>query len=291
MQDLSAPSPVDVHEHPEPRPAKASKGQRRRQKILQLLTTDPEANVSVSDLSDTFGVSVATIRRDLADLQDQRLVTRTYGGAALQHRPRTELTMRERMSAHADAKRAIGRAAAALIEDDDLIILDSGSTTEQIAAALGNRPVSVITNGLMVANQLVSNDQVGVTILGGALRGINATITGPDAESMLNRVQATYAFIGTDAVDPVRGLTSRTYAQARLKATMMDNAQRTYVVADSSKLGDHGLFHYWSELPADWGLVTDDAADPAVLARLRSAGAGSIILASQPAAPPLTENW
>ena len=122
--------------------------------------------------------------------------------------------------------------------------------------------MSVITNGLMVANQLVSNDQVGVTILGGALRGINATITGPDAESMLNRVQATYAFIGTDAVDPVRGLTSRTYAQARLKAAMMGNAQRTYVVADSSKLGEHGLFHYWSELPDDWGLVTDRGGRP-----------------------------
>ncbi|MFT3970336.1 MAG: DeoR/GlpR family DNA-binding transcription regulator [Micropruina sp.] len=287
MQDLPATSSVDIHEQPESRPAKPSKGQRRRQKILQLLTTDPEANVSVTDLSDTFGVSVATIRRDLADLQDRRLVTRTYGGAALQHRPRTELTMRERMSAHADAKRVIGRAAAALIEDDDLIILDSGSTTEQIAAALGNRPVSVITNGLMVANQLVSNDQVGVTILGGALRGINATITGPDAESMLNRVQATYAFIGTDALDPVRGLTSRTYAQARLKAAMMANAQHTYVVADSSKLGEHGLFHYWSDLPDHWGLVTDEAAEVAVLDELRAAGADSIVLA--PARD--TEEW
>ena len=68
---------------------------------------------------------------------------------------------------------------------------------------------------------------------------------------------------------------------------MMGNAQRTYVVADSSKLGEHGLFHYWSELPDDWGLVTDEAADPAVLDELRAAGADSIILA-----PPLdTEDW
>lgn len=287
MQELSTSPSPDAHDDPDAPPAKASKGQRRRQKILQLLTTDPDANVSVSDLSDTFGVSVATIRRDLADLQDRRLVTRTYGGAALQHRPSTELTMRERLSAHADAKRAIGRAAAKLIEDGDLIIFDSGSTTEQIAAALGNRPVSAITNGLMVANQLVSNDQVEVTMLGGALRGFNATITGPDAESMLNRVHATYAFVGTDAVDPLRGITSRTYAQARLKAAMIGNAQRTYVVADSSKLGEHGLFHYWSELPDDWGLVTDEGADPTVLMHLRAAGAQSIILAP----PPTGETW
>ena len=132
MQDLTAPSPVDANEQPDGRPPKASKGQRRRQRILQLLTTDPEANVSVSDLSDTFGVSVATIRRDLADLQDRRLVTRTYGGAALQHRPSTELTMRERLSAHADAKRAIGQAAAALIDSSPVL---TASTTSGAAWA------------------------------------------------------------------------------------------------------------------------------------------------------------
>ena len=74
--------------------------------------------------------------------------------------------------------------------------------------------------------------------------------------------------------------------QARLKAAMIGNAQRTYVVADSSKLGEHGLFHYWSELPADWGLVTDEGADPTVLMHLRAAGAQSIILA-----PPTGETW
>lgn len=267
------------HEQPGASPEKASKGQRRRDEILHLLTATPDANVSVTDLSGMFGVSVATIRRDLADLQDRRLVTRTYGGAALQHQPRTELTMPERLSAHADAKRAIGHAAAELIEDGDLIILDSGSTTEQIAAALGDRPISVITNGLRPANQLSAYDQVRVTILGGALRGFNATITGPDAESMLSRVQATYAFIGTDAVDPVRGITSRTYEQARLKSAMMRHAQRAYIVADSSKLGEHGPFHYWSELPSDWGLITDTGADPVALAALRAAGAGSLVIA------------
>ena len=255
------------------------KGSRRRQSILRLLTTNPEAKISVTDLSETFGVSVATIRRDLAELQDRRLVTRTYGGAALQHRPRTELSMVERISAHAEAKRAIGRAAAELIEDGDLVILDSGSTTEQLAVALGNRPVSVITNGLRVINQLVPCDRVSVTVLGGSLRGINETILGSDAEAMLNRVHATFAFLGTDAVDPVRGITSRTYEQSRLKSTMMQNAERVYAVADSSKLGEHDLSHYWAALPPGWGLVTDDGADPAALAELRAAGASSILVA------------
>ena len=264
-----------------PRPERSSKGQRRRQQILHLLTSDPETNVTVSDLSETFGVSVATIRRDLTDLQEQRLVTRTYGGAALQRLP-AELTMVERESTHSDAKRVIGRAAAELIEDGDLVILDSGSTTEQLAIALGDRPVSVITNGLRVVQQLVPYERVRVTVLGGSLRGFNETTYGPDAEAMLRHVYATFAFIGTDAVDPRRGITSRTYEQARLKSIMLSNTQQVYVVADSSKLGRHQPFNYWSTLPAGWGLITDDGAAPEALTELRAAGAEDIIVARTP---------
>lgn len=261
-----------------------SKGDKRRQRILSMLTSEPEANISVTDLSETFKVSVATIRRDLSSLQDQRLVTRTYGGAALQHHPRAELTMVERVATHAEAKQAIGRAAAGLVEDGDLLILDSGSTTEQLAIALGDRPVSVITNGLRIVHQLVACERVRVTVLGGSLRGFNETIYGADAEDMLRRVCATIAFIGTDAVDPVRGITSRTYEQARLKSTMIQQAEQVYLVADSTKLGEHPPFQYWSALPREWGLITDDGADPDALAELRRVGATSIIVA--PTTPP-----
>ncbi|MFT4108670.1 DeoR/GlpR family DNA-binding transcription regulator [Propionicimonas sp.] len=256
-----------------------TKGQRRRQRILAMLTSDPDANLSVTDLSEAFGVSVATIRRDLSHLQDQRLVTRTYGGAALQHHPRAELNMAERGATHTEAKTAIGRAAAGLVEDGDLLILDSGSTTEQLAIALGDRPISVITNGLRVVHRLVACERVRVTVLGGSLRGFNETIYGADAEEMLGRICATTAFIGTDAIDPLRGITSRTYEQARLKSAMLRQTEQVYLVADSSKLGEHPPFQYWSTLPRAWGLITDDGADPATLAELRQAGATSIIVA------------
>jgi DeoR family fructose operon transcriptional repressor len=257
-----------------------SKGRLRRERIVALLTSEPEANISVADLSRTFGVSVATIRRDLSDLQDQRLITRTYGGAALQHQPRAELTMIEREATHVEAKTAIGRAAAQLVEDGDLLILDSGSTTEQLAIALGDRPVTVITNGLRIVHQLMPRERVRVTVLGGSLRGFNETIYGADAEEMLRRVCATIAFIGTDAIDPIRGITSRTYEQARLKSTMLQQAEQVYLVADSAKLGEHPPFHYWSPLPPTWGLITDDGADPAALASLRAVGAAPVIVAT-----------
>ncbi len=259
-------------------PAHETKGARRRQQILSVLDSEPEANLSVGDLALTFGVSVATIRRDLAELQQQRLITRTYGGAALQPR-KTDLTMVERESAHAEAKRAIGRAAVELIADGDLVILDSGSTTEQLAVALGDRPVTVITNGLRIVHRLVPWERVRVMVLGGSLHGFNETISGSDAEAMLRRVCATTAFIGTDALDAVRGITARTYEQAQLKTTMIRQAEQVFVVADSSKLGEHPPFHFWSELPPTWGLITDEGADPDTLVTLRMSGASPIIVA------------
>lgn len=251
------------------------KGEKRRRQIIELLTSDSSNNVTVADLAQNLGVSVATIRRDLSQLENRELVMRTYGGASLS-RPRAELTMLQRESAHTSAKRAIGQAAAQMIEDEDLIILDAGSTTEQIAVAIGNRPLSVVTNGLRVINRLAPCDQVKVLVLGGTLRGINETISGSEAEAMLSRVYARYAFVGADAIDPGRGVASRTYEQSRTKSLMMQNSATVFVVADSSKLTDQN-FHYWSALPQAWGLITDHEADRTALERLRRAGASPII--------------
>lgn len=252
------------------------KGEKRRRRIIDRLANG-QADVPVQDLAESLGVSVSTIRRDLTDLRERQLITRTYGGAALSH-PRPELSMPQRASSHAEAKQAIGAAAARLVADGDLIILDAGSTTEQVAIALGDRPVSVVSNGLRVITRLVAYEHVSVLVLGGGLRGFNETITGPDAEDMLSRVFARHAFLGTDAIDPVRGLASRSYAQARLKSLMMARAESVCVVADASKLTD-GDFQYWSPLPPEWNLITDQQVDFSALRRARAAGALSITTA------------
>ena len=111
-----------------------------------------------------------------------------------------------------------------------------------------------------------------VVVLGGRLRSVNQTISGPDAEHMLHSVVADYAFIGTDAVHPQYGIASRTLEQSRLKTLMMQRTRQIVVVADRRKLSTD-QFNYWSPLPARWRLITDDDADPAALDELRATGA------------------
>ena len=257
----------------------SSKGNLRRSRILSLLSEDPMQGISVNELAEIFGVSVATIRRDLSALEDENAISRTYGGASLAA-TRRELTMAQRQSRSAEEKRRIGIKAASLLEEGDVVILDAGSTSEQLAAAIDPElDITVVTNGLRCISQLISRDRARVLVMGGNLRGANETICGPDAEAMLSRVYGDYAFIGADVIDPRRGVTSRTYDQARLKTLMMQQAATVYVIADSSKLlaFDEEVSSFWSELPREWNLITDNNADPDDLEVFRRAGAREII--------------
>lgn len=257
------------------------RAERRRREILSLLgeNSDGIRGMSVAELSDKLGVSVATVRRDLTQLENESSVSRTYGGAALAPGKR-ELTMSQRQMSASEQKRAIGEAAVNLLQPGDVVILDAGSTAERIAAAIDNRfELTVVTNGVRCINQLVGQDQVQVMVLGGHLRGINETICGGDAEEMLSRVHADFAFVGADAVDTERGIGSRTYDQSRLKSIMLRHATSVFVVADSSKLSDSSTYPFWSPLPFSWGLITDEGASRASLDRLRVIGANPIHIA------------
>ncbi|WP_051125667.1 DeoR/GlpR family DNA-binding transcription regulator [Schaalia vaccimaxillae] len=257
-----------------------TKGDRRRTRLVELLRDDETKRSSVNELAEVLGVSVATIRRDLASLEKDDIVSRTYGGAALAP-AKAELSMAQRQISHAHQKTAIARKAVALINEGDLVILDAGSTAERIASLFNNRfEMSVVTNGIRCINELVHQDQVHVLVLGGNLRGINETICGADAELTLSRIFGRIAFVGADAVDPYRGVASRTYDQSRLKALMLRQAQEVYVIADSSKIGQTPDLPYWAPLPPHWGLITDSGADPNALADLEARGASIIVCES-----------
>ncbi|MGB8384562.1 MAG: DeoR/GlpR family DNA-binding transcription regulator [Dermatophilaceae bacterium] len=242
------------------------RGARRREQILQLLQTVESGSMSVEQIAHRFGVSFATVRRDLTRLHQDRYITRTYGGVALT-RPLGELSIDQRHLEFTPQKDAIGRRAAQLVEDDEVVIVDAGTTTELLARHLAAQGVTVFTNGIGALTILMRNDGVSVVVLGGRLRQFNETITGADAENMLRCVIADHAFMGADAVHPQYGIASRTLEQSRLKTVMMQRARNVVVLADSRKLGLDG-FSYWSPLPPRWRLVTDDAAQPRLLDEL-----------------------
>lgn len=246
------------------------RGARRREQILGLLRTVESGSLSVEEIAERFGVSFATVRRDLSRLHQDRHITRTYGGVALTGP--AELSIHQRHLEFTAEKDAIGRQAAELVSDGAVVILDAGTTTEFVARHLDAADVTVFTNGIGAVNVLLGKDDVSVVVLGGRLRAVNQTISGPEAEHMLHSVVADYAFIGADAVHPQYGVASRTLEQSRLKTLMMQRARQIVVVADRRKVSTD-QFNYWSATPARWRLITDDDADPAALDELRNAGA------------------
>lgn len=212
----------------------------------------------VEEIAERFGVSFATVRRDLSRLHQDRHITRTYGGVALT--VPTELSIHQRHLEFTREKDAIGRLAAESVADGAVVIVDAGTTTEFVARYLDAEDLTVFTNGIGAINILMRKEDVSVVVLGGRLRRVNETISGAEAEHMLRAVVADYAFIGADAVHPRYGVASRTLEQSRLKTLMMQRARQTIVVADHRKLGTD-QFSYWSELPAQWRFITDDRAE------------------------------
>ncbi|TLP77516.1 DeoR/GlpR family DNA-binding transcription regulator [Nesterenkonia sphaerica] len=242
----------------------------RRELILDKLRYSTDS-IHVEDLSRTFGVSVATIRRDLDSLGRNGLITRTYGGAVLGH-PRTEQTLREREISNAAGKDAIAREAAALVPPGATVLLDAGTTTGRLSHYLARIPqLTVFTNGLNALNVLVESElDIQVVALGGVLRHTNQALVGPLAETMVRNVYADFAFLGTDCLDVERGFSSRTLEQNSLKQLMVAQARHTVIVADSSKLNTTWST-YWTALPSACQILTDADADEQALSPFRSA--------------------
>ena len=165
--ELDHPVPQAVDEAPAALVARRRdvRGARRREQILQLLQTVESGALSVEEIAERFGVSFATVRRDLNRLRQGRHITRTYGGIALTGP--AELSIHQRHLEFTQEKDAIGRRAAELVEDGAVVIVDAGTTTEFVARHLDAAGVTVFTNGIGAVNVLLNKDDVSVVVLGG----------------------------------------------------------------------------------------------------------------------------
>jgi DeoR family transcriptional regulator of aga operon len=255
----------------------------RRERIAALV--EEQGFVRVTDLRDRFGISEVTLRADLDALAGASVVQRIHGGAIAGRGARTAEQPFEKVSlAGAEQKRAIGRAAADLVQSGQAVVLDVGTTTTAIAGALIARTelqdVVIITNALNIAVAFEAViPRFTVIVSGGTLRPLQHSLVDPLAGAVLDHIHADLAFVGCSGVDASTGITNVNLPEADVKRRMLNSASRSIVVADGSKLG----LSYHSRVAPLSGvdaLITDGGAAPEEVAKLERAGLAVMLAGS-----------
>ncbi len=246
--------------------------EQRRRKILDLL--EQEGQITVRDLVKRFSISAVTVRSDLDALSATGAVVRSHGGAVRQLEPTRDYPLRLKASQHRAEKAQIGKAAAQLIQLGEVIILDSGTTTSEVARQLKARAlqgVTVITNAMNVAAELVDAPGISVIGLGGVLRPVSLSFVGPQAETMLKDLHADRLFLAVDGFDLENGPTTPDVLEAQLNSVMVASAREITVVTDSSKLGRRSVSRICS-IEQIHRLITDNKAPEEFIQALRARG-------------------
>jgi DeoR family transcriptional regulator of aga operon len=237
--------------------------------ILEHLSA--RGTVSVADLSTELAVSPATIRRDLELLDDQRLLTRTHGGAMAQG-VLYELPLRYKTARHQEEKRRIAVEAAARVADGQAVGLTGGTTTTEVARMLVDRQrLTVVTNALNIASELAIRPNLNLVVTGGWARSESYELVGPLAERTLAGLNLDTVFVGVDGVSFAAGPMTHHDVEAHTNQALMQRARRSIVVADSSKVG-RTAFARICEIEDVHELITDAAADHDAVAAIREAG-------------------
>lgn len=212
----------------------------RRNEIVWLINENRK--VRVEELGEKFGVSLVTIRNDLNYLESKGLIHRVYGGALIRDLVAYDSALREKAKLHVEEKRRIGAKAAEMIFDGDSIILDSGTTTVEIARRIKNRKdLTIMTNAVNIATELAGSPQISVILTGGRLRENSFSLVGPHAEVTLREFYFDKLFLGVDGFDMDVGLTTPNQLEAHLNTVMVEVARETILVTDSSKFGRKSL--------------------------------------------------
>jgi DeoR family transcriptional regulator of aga operon len=231
-----------------------------------------EHSLNAADLADEFGVSAATLRRDLQMLEDQKLLSRTHGGALAQD-VAYELPVRYRGGRQRDEKRAIAARAADLLPKGPLTMgLTGGTTTSEVARIIADRvDVTVVTNALNIATELALRPRLKLILTGGVTRTQSYELVGPFADQTLSALHLEVAVVGVDGISADAGLTTHDEVEAHTNRMMISRAARVMVVADGSKVG-RVLLARIAPVEAVTDLVTDSTADPEALDALRRTG-------------------
>ncbi len=253
--------------------------------ILDLLAES--GRLQVEDIVERLGVSPATARRDLDALAEQQLLGRTRGGA-VSHSVAYDLPVRYKNQQRRDAKRAIARAASALVPRGAIVGLSGGTTATAIADELMSRGdvmahaddpgLTVVTNAVNIAMQLALRPQIKTVVVGGVLHPRSYELVGPHAEETLARINLDLAFIGANALHPDHGATTHDEREAAVNAAMARRAERAVLVVDSAKLDKRVFAVVGPERLFDT-VITDGEATAEQRARLADRGYDVIVAA------------
>jgi len=251
----------------------------RRRKIADRVAQYERA--TVEELAALFGVSTVTIRSDLEALARQGLLVRTHGGALpATAAPVLDAPLSIKATQHQPEKLRIAQAAAKMIRSGETIILDSGTTTAEIARQITRlklESLTVITNALNIALELAGPAHIRVLMLGGMLRPMSYSLVGPHAQQALEGLHADRLFLGVDGLDPDIGVTTPDPLEAELNALMIRNARQTIAVCDASKLGRRSL-SVIAPARSLHQVITDESAPPAMVEALRMHGARVLLV-------------
>jgi len=227
-----------------------------------------EGSLSVASLSRELGVSEVTVRTDLRNLEDRGLLARTHGGAeATGYR-----NVLERQLQHSGEKERIGAAAAELVQDDDLVMIEAGTTCAEIVAHLGGRRgVRILTNSTLVVRHARLHPGLTVVLTGGTFHRTSESLVGPVALRTIEDFNVRLAFFGTDGFTAGRGLTTAFSEGAEVIQAMRARAAESWLVADSSKYGKAGFVRVM-DLGDLTGVITDTGLDDTARTDLMNSG-------------------
>ncbi|GAA4666355.1 DeoR/GlpR family DNA-binding transcription regulator [Streptomyces chumphonensis] len=252
--------------------------------LLELLAA--KGRVEVEEAASALEVSAATIRRDLDELAEQQMLQRTRGGAVA-HGVSYELPLRYKSSRRAPEKQRIAAAVSDLISEGEVVGLNGGTTTTEVARTLGLRTgggaregapgsataplLTIVTNALNIAGELAVRPQIKIVTTGGVVRPQTFELVGPLTVGVLNEVVLDAVVLGVDGVDPGLGIMTHQEEEASISRLFAERSQRVIVAADSSKMGKRAFARICGLERIDV-LVTDSAIPDPVVAGLTEAG-------------------
>lgn len=253
----------------------AEERQRRIEEYLQKVEFS-----SLEELAQQLETSVSTIRRDLTALESKGTLRRTHGGARLSEPRSDEFTFSNRDAHQLTEKDVIGRCCAELIQPNQTVIIDAGTTTYHAARYLEGKTLQIITNSLPVANHFASSQRIEVVVSGGVIYPRLGVLVGPLAVESFSKLNADIAIMSSGGIT-AEGVTNSHGLLIDIQRAMLRAAQKIIFCLDSSKLGRKSVSAL-CELDEIDTIVTDSGASPEVIATLREKGV-EVIVAPKPA--------